>query len=424
MRPAETLIRHTDTGVVPPCVEIVIPVHNEERSLAPSIRRLRSYLDRSFPFTTVVTVADNGSTDDTTTVAACLASELEGVRAVRLVGKGRGRALRAVWSTSAAEVVAYMDVDLSTSLDALLPLVAPLLSGHSDVAIGSRLANGAHVVRGPKRELISRTYNFVLRSVLRNRFSDAQCGFKAARADVARQLLPHIEDNDWFFDTEFLVLAERSGLRIHEVPVDWVDDPDTRVDILRTARDDLLGLARLYLGRGSYGPSDYAGDLPDSVAGFARIGAASTVAYLVLFFALAGTLGRFGANALALALCTAANTALHRRYTFARRGDPARRNIVVGGMAAFATSVVATSSALAFVDVAGVRSPWLVASVLVLANGVAALVRFVVLTGWMFRVALSLPPVPPDTGAWPTISPEAVRVRALRPVALGERRTG
>ena len=141
-----------------------------------------------------------------------------------------------------------MDVDLSTDLAALLPLVAPLISGHSDVAIGTRLSRGSRVVRGPKREIISRCYNLILRSTLAARFSDAQCGFKAIRADVAHALLPHVEDTGWFFDTELLVLAERSGLRIHEVPVDWVDDPDSRVDIVSTAVADLKGVARLLKG--------------------------------------------------------------------------------------------------------------------------------------------------------------------------------
>jgi putative flippase GtrA len=381
-----------------PCVEIVVPVYNEEESLGPSIVRLRSYLDRSFPFTTTVTVVDNGSTDGTWFVATGLAAELEGVRAVRLVAKGRGRALRAVWSTSRSPVVAYMDVDLSTSLEALLPLVAPLLSGHSDVAIGTRLARGSRVMRGPKRELISRTYNLLLKTFLGNGFSDAQCGFKAARTEVARQLLPHVEDNEWFFDTEFLVLAERSGFRIHEVPVDWVDDPDSRVDVVRTARDDLLGLARLCRGRSpspSSNPSsnqsanqsaDLLSDLPASVAGFARIGVASTVAYLVLFFALAGVAGRFGANALALAICTAANTAVHRRYTFARR-HPSPRDLLLGGTAVFVTSLTVTSVALALIDGFGVTAWWLQAGLLVVANGSAALVRFFVLRSWMFRTA-------------------------------------
>ena len=138
-----------------------------------------------------------------------------------------------------------MDVDLSTDLNALMPLVAPLLSGHSDLAIGSRLTRGSTVVRGPRRELVSRGYNVLLRSTLRARFSDAQCGFKAIRRPVAQALLPLVEDDTWFFDTELLVLAERSGMRIHEVPVDWVDDPDSRVDVLRTALDDLRGIRRL-----------------------------------------------------------------------------------------------------------------------------------------------------------------------------------
>jgi len=375
-----------DSEKGPPCVEIVVPVYNEEQGLGPSIVRLRSYLDRSFPFTSTVTVVDNGSTDGTWIVATGLAAELDGVRAVRLVGKGRGRALRAVWSTSRAPVVAYMDVDLSTSLDALLPLVAPLLSGHSDVAIGTRLARGARVMRGPKRELISRTYNLLLKTFLGNGFSDAQCGFKAARTEVARQMLPHVEDNEWFFDTACLVLAERSGFRIHEVPVDWVDDPDSRVDVVRTACDDLLGLARLCRGRSPSLSADHPSDLPASVTGFARIGVASTVAYLALFFALAGGAGRFGANALALAICTAANTAVHRRYTFAGR-RPSRRDLLLGGVAVFVTSLTVTSVALALIDGVGVTSWWFQAGLLVAANGSAALVRFIVLRSWMFRTA-------------------------------------
>src|SRR5262249_7364974 len=155
-----------------------------------SIRRLDTYLRESFPLSARITIADNGSTDGTWEIGTALASELRAVRAVRLEERGRGRALNAVWSGSDARVLAYMDVDLSTDLPALLPLVAPLLSGHSDLAIGTRLARGAHVVRGAKRELISRSYNAILRLALGARFSDAQCGFKAIRADRARVLLP------------------------------------------------------------------------------------------------------------------------------------------------------------------------------------------------------------------------------------------
>jgi glycosyltransferase involved in cell wall biosynthesis len=215
-----------DTALRPPrhrrsertVLDIVVPVFNEEVDLEPSVRRLHTHLSAQFPYPFRITIADNASTDATPRIAARLAAELPGVAALRLTEKGRGRALRAAWSASDAEVLAYCDVDLSTDLAALLPLVAPLISGHSDLAIGTRLGRGARVVRGAKREFISRSYNLLLRGTLGTGFSDAQCGFKAVRADVARRLLPLVEDTGWFFDTELLVLAERSGLRIHEVP--------------------------------------------------------------------------------------------------------------------------------------------------------------------------------------------------------------
>jgi glycosyltransferase involved in cell wall biosynthesis len=234
----------------PALVDFVIPVYNEERDLGPSVRRLRAYLDAEFPFSAVITIADNASKDGTLALAQRLAAEVPGVRVLHLDAKGRGRALRAAWLQSDATVVAYMDVDLSTDLKALLPLVAPLLSGHSQIAIGSRLARGARTKRGPKREFISRAYMLVLRLALGARFTDAQCGFKAVRAEIARELVPRIEDQTWFFDTELLVLAQRAGMRVHEVPVDWTDDPDSRVAIVRTAIDDLKGVVRLRFGRG------------------------------------------------------------------------------------------------------------------------------------------------------------------------------
>ena len=238
-----------ETDVSVPAVEVVVPVRDESRVLAASVRRLHRYLTDSFPFTFRITIADNGSSDGTWEIAQWLADELDRVEAVRIDIPGRGRALSTVWSRSDAAVLVYMDVDLSTELAARLPLVAPLLSGHSDVAIGSRLTRGAQVVRGPKRELISRSYNLLLHAVLGVGFSDAQCGFKAIRADRARTLLPLVRDDAWFFDTELLVLAERIGLRIHEVPVDWVDDPDSRVAIVATALADLRGVARLFRAR-------------------------------------------------------------------------------------------------------------------------------------------------------------------------------
>jgi putative flippase GtrA len=393
-----TELRRDDRDVVPPRhrVEIVLPVYDEEDDLAASVTRLHEYLARTFPFGWTITIADNASRDRTWEIARELAVTLTNVRAVRIPQKGRGRALRAVWSASDADVVAYMDVDLATGLDALLPLVAPLLSGHSDLAIGTRLASGARVVRGPKRELISRSYNVLVRTATGNRFSDAQCGFKAVRADVARRLLPLVEDDAWFFDTELLVLAERNGLRIHEVPVDWVDDPDSRVDIARTALDDVRGIARMLrrfaAGDGRIPPTTTVRqgppepELAAQLASFARIGVVSTVAYLVLFLVLRPFLGAFGANAASLALCTVANTLANRVLTFGLRGRQAYRRAAIGGVAVFATSVTVTSALLGLLALVAPGAPVVAElAVLVTANAFAALARFLVLRAWVYR---------------------------------------
>jgi putative flippase GtrA len=378
-------------------VDLVVPVYNEESQIESSVRRLRSFLDHEFPFRAVITIVDNGSSDSTPAIATRLASELTGVKTLCLTGKGRGRALRAAWTLTDATVVAYTDVDLSTSLAALLPLVAPLLSGHSDLAIGSRLAQGAHVVRGAKRELISRSYNLLLRAALGNRFSDAQCGFKAIRTDVARRLLPLVDDESWFFDTELLVLAERSGLRIHEVPVDWVDDPDSRVDILTTAVADLRGIARLLVSRRSAPgrPVDPV-DQPratriENALRFARVGILSTLVYATLFFVLRGSLGTFGANTLALVVCSIANVGVH--LWLATRTDPVggRRGqpgLVLGGTAGLVTGLALTTTALL---VAGwLAGGGLVVTVIALAvaTACAGVIRFALLSTFVFRARL------------------------------------
>jgi putative flippase GtrA len=370
-----------------PQIEIVVPVYNEEAVLARSIRRLHRFLSDGFPFTWRIVIADNASTDATPAVAAALERELgRSVAVLRLERKGRGRALRAAWSASEARVVCYMDVDLSTDLRALLPLVAPLLSGHSDLAIGTRLAHGARVVRGPKRELISRAYNRVLHATLRARFSDAQCGFKAARADALAGLLGAVRDDGWFFDTELLVLAQRRGLRIHEVPVDWIDDPDSRVDIVRTAVEDLRGVARL------------AADGP--VARFLAVGVASTLAFALLFLALRPPLGAAGANALALALTAIGNTAANRRLTFGVRG---RRGLVrhhLGGALVFLLTLGLTMGALGVLHGLEPRpARVLELAVLVVASTVATITRYVALSTWVFARGRRAPGPPAPAGA-------------------------
>ena len=375
----------------------MVPVRNEERDLAPSVRRLVSYLRESFPFSARITIADNGSTDATWAIASRLARELPEVRAIHMELPGRGRALRAIWSESNAEVLAYMDVDLSTDLNALLPLVAPLLSGHSDLAIGTRLARGSRVVRGPKRELISRSYNMLLRTLLGVRFSDAQCGFKAIRRDQARTLLPLTQDTGWFFDTELLVLAERAGLRIHEIPVDWVDDLDSRVDIIATALADLRGMARLGVGfaRGSIqvprlrGPVRADGrhgrDLPVQIARFTVIGVASTIAYLLLFLLLRGIVSAQAANLVSLSLTAMANTTANRRLTFGISGRSNAARHQVKGLIAFGIGLALTSGALAVLH-SGPAHPGRLAevSVLIAANLAATVIRFLLYRHWVF----------------------------------------
>ncbi len=204
-------------------------------------------------------------------IAQRLASTLNGVQALILARKGRGYALRTAWSASEADVVAYMDVDLSTSLSGLLPLVGSVLSGHSDLAVGTRLARGSRVVRGPKRELISRGYSHMVRLALRSHVSDFQCGFKAIRRERALQILPLVDDDEWFFDTELIVTAERLGLRISETPVEWTDDPTSSVDIVRTALDDLRGIWRMARRHAARSPMHGdAGDRRRADAGLCR----------------------------------------------------------------------------------------------------------------------------------------------------------
>ncbi|WP_419996402.1 glycosyltransferase [Streptomyces boninensis] len=395
---------HLPAASVAPVLDVVIPVHNEEQALAASVRRLHDHLSRTFPYAFRITVADNASTDATATVAAALAGEFAEVAVVRLELKGRGRALHAVWSASDAPVLAYMDVDLSTDLNALMPLVAPLISGHSELAIGTRLARGSRVVRGPKRELISRAYNLILRRGLAAGFSDAQCGFKAIRRDVAERLLPLVQDTAWFFDTELLVLAERAGLRIHEVPVDWVDDPDSRVDIVRTAVDDLRGVWRVGRALASgdlpldrlrrpFGddPRDrklagVPGGLPRQLLGFCAVGALSTLAYLGLYSLLRPGLGPQAANLLALLLTAIANTAANRRLTFGVRGRTGAVQQQAQGLLVFGIGLALTSGSLTALDRAsGSPAHGTELAVLVIANLAATLIRFLLLRGWVFK---------------------------------------
>jgi putative flippase GtrA len=385
-----------------PVLDVVIPVHNEEADLERCVRRLHQHLTTAVPYTFQITIADNASTDGTAPIARTLAATLPNVRVLRLERKGRGLALCTAWSHSRSPVLSYMDVDLSTDLAAVLPLVAPLISGHSDLAIGTRFGRGARVVRGLKREAISRGYNLLLRGTLAARFSDAQCGFKAIRAEVAAALLPLVVDTGWFFDTELLVLAQRAGLRIHEVPVDWVDDPDSRVHIVSTAIADVKGIARMgralatgarplaqlrtQLGRAPLAVPGVPAGLPRQLVRFAAIGVASTLAYLALFALLRNGFGPQLANAVALLVTAVANTAANRRLTFGITGRRHAARHQLQGLIVFGLGLAMTSGCLAALHVwapQASRAAELVA--VVLANLAATVLRFVLLRLWMFH---------------------------------------
>jgi len=406
-------------------LDIVVPVYNEQATLEASLRRLHRYLTDAVQESWRITIADNASTDATPALADALAAELDHVVAVHLPLKGRGRALKEVWGSSPAEVLVYLDEDLSTDLAALPPLVAPLLSGHSDLAIGTRLGRTSRVTRGGKREFISRSYNLLLRRTMAVGFSDAQCGFKAIRRDVARRILPLVEDDGWFFDTELLILAERAGLRIHEIPVDWVDDPHSSVDIVRTAREDLKGMVRVgtNIARGripldavyaELGRRPFAPPSPPSFIGqvmrFAIVGVLSTAAYGVLYLLLSRVLGGQAANFAALLLTAVANTWANRRFTFGVRGRPGMVRHQFQGLIVFGIAWALTSGSLAVLH-AGVpgASARFELIVLTAANLFATLVRFVLLRLWVFRTARSTA-APPDQAATTPSDPARVLI--------------
>lgn len=396
-------------------LDVVVPVYNEAPSLDASVRELHRVLSAIIDVPWAITIADNASTDDTPLVARKLAEALAGVRVLRMETKGRGHALKKAWMLSEARVLAYVDVDLSTDLRALPPLIAPLLSGHSDIAIGTRLAPTSRVVRGPRREFVSRSYNLLLRRTMGVSFSDAQCGFKAMRQDVAWVVLPYVVDTGWFFDTEMLVIAERAGLRIHEVPVDWVDDEKSSVDVVAAATEDLKGMIRITrsiaagripiesiyaeLGRKPLAeaprPSFFG-----QVVRFLAIGGLSTVAFALLYLLLAHLMSAQAANFSALLLTAIANTAANRRFTFGVRGRHGAARHHLQGLLVFGLAWLMTSGSLLVLHAA---SPEPAVSVevltLTIANLLATILRFVLFRTVIFRTATVSAPADVDLRA-------------------------
>ncbi|MBV8445633.1 MAG: glycosyltransferase, partial [Candidatus Dormibacteraeota bacterium] len=359
---------------------IVLPVHNEERDLETSVRRLRDVLSREQTFRARIVIAENGSTDTTPAIALRLTQELRGVMLLRLAQPGRGRALRTAWLQSSADVVAYMDVDLSTDLAALPALIHAVADGGAGIAIGSRLVDGAHVRRSLRREVISRCYNRIVRRRLGLRLRDAQCGFKAMRADIARALLPRVADDGWFFDTELLHRAQQDGVAVAELPVTWTEDPRSSVKVVRTARDDLRGIRRL---RAEIAPVR---SLRREVLRFCAIGILSTAAYLGIFEALEGVVGGAAANVVGLGITAVANTAANRRFTWGVRGAAGWLQAQLGGVVTFVLALLATSGALLILHTQDPSASDVVElAVLGVASVTGTALRFLVLRNWIAR---------------------------------------
>lgn len=397
--------RHTDDGQprvhsssgadVRTRVDLVVPVYNEDEVLASSVLTLLEHT-ATLDAEVRILVADNASTDGTAGIGARLAEEHPRVSYHRIDRKGRGFALAEVWSASDADVVAYTDVDLATDIRLLGPMVATLASGQAEVAIASRLHPDAQVERGIKRELVSRCYNRLLRGFLGVTYGDAQCGFKALTRRAAESLLPLVEDTTWFFDTELLTLAQWSGLRIQEFPTTWIDDPDSSVDVVHTALDDLAGMWRLRTSRKvtdadlervarSSGREPARPNTGSQIMHFIDVGVLSTLLYSVGFLVLSSVLTAGWANLTALFLSTVVNTSLNRRHSFGARSPRHALSHQVKGLAVFGLCWALTSLALLLSP--GTDDPRSTVVTLVavtLANVAATLVRFVLQRLWVF----------------------------------------
>lgn len=371
--------------------DLVVPVYNEEKQLANSVTTLLSLTaDRAANFRIII--ADNASTDMTETIGRRLAADNSRVSYVRMEEKGRGRALKRVWLGSNADVLMYTDVDLATDSRVLEPMVVAVASGHADLAIASRLRHDSVVERGVKREIISRCYNALLRGGLGVRYSDAQCGCKAISRRAFQVLAPHIHDTNWFFDTELLTVAAWSGLRIQEFPADWTDDPDSSVDVVATAFEDLRGMRRIRrsLHRGELPLSrlsEAVGRRPAvpntgaQIFNFVQVGIVSTVLYSALFVLFASLNNPHLANVVALAVSTLFNTWANGSFTFGVKNPAgAVERHVKGLFSAGLCWLFTTGALLAF---ANTPIPVLMV-VVTIANLIATIIRFLLSKLWVY----------------------------------------
>ena len=227
-------------------IDVVLPCYNEISILRSSVERTLQFFNSAPQYNWHLVIADNGSTDRTDELGKTLAEKNDQVSIISIPEKGRGHALHQAWTTSSADIVTYMDVDLSTRIEHLLDLVQLIDRSNCEVAIGTRLSKQSKTKRSLKREITSQGYVFLIRLFFPSlSITDAQCGFKALKRTTAEVIVPKIKNREWFFDTELLIIAHKEKIGICELPVEWTEDPDSKVNILKTAFEDIRGLIRM-----------------------------------------------------------------------------------------------------------------------------------------------------------------------------------
>ncbi len=224
-------------------ISIILPVYNEEECLEKNTETVLKYAKKFYENFEIV-ITDNASIDKTLDIAKKLSKKYKEIRYIHLDQKGRGRVLKKAWNESKADILAYSDIDLSTDIKAIKKLTDAIDQGY-DIATASRHSKQSQLDRTFKREILSKGYNFLLKLFLNTKISDAQCGFKAVNRRVVKEIIPLVKDNEWFFDTEMLILAERKGFRIKEIPVKWVEHAGSTVHIKKTVTDYLKSVFRL-----------------------------------------------------------------------------------------------------------------------------------------------------------------------------------
>lgn len=227
--------------------EVIFPVYNESDTLSEQIKIFNEFFEEEFKKNIFITIADNGSTDNTATISDKLLKNKLIQKYIFIPQKGRGRAIKDCIKKSKADIVCYMDIDLSTDLAHFKELIDSISKKGNDISIGSRLSKKSKVVGRKKiREFTSRAYNLLIKFFFpMSGIKDMQCGFKAFSRKKILPVIDLVQNNRWFFDTELIIISRKLNLKIDQIPVKWTDDPNTSVNIISTAIEDIVGLTKL-----------------------------------------------------------------------------------------------------------------------------------------------------------------------------------